>query len=81
MTNRDIFLLILLVAGTVLLFLIHQFSIENYVPPEKPQLPVKEISPQRYDAPDFTLRDLAGTKHRLSDFRGNVVALMFWTTW
>ena len=81
MTRRDIFLLIMLAAGTVLLVVIHQFSTETYVSVEKPKPPVKELSPQRSDAPDFTLRDLAGNEHRLSDFRGNVVALLFWTTW
>jgi cytochrome oxidase Cu insertion factor (SCO1/SenC/PrrC family) len=32
-------------------------------------------------APDFTLPDLAGTSHRLHDLKGQVVLLVFWTTW
>lgn len=32
-------------------------------------------------APDFTLKDLNGKPHRLSDYRGNVVLLNFWATW
>ncbi len=32
-------------------------------------------------APDFTLRDLDGHAHRLSDYRGKVVILNFWATW
>ena len=32
-------------------------------------------------APDFELRDLAGKKVNLSDFRGKVVLLNFWATW
>lgn len=32
-------------------------------------------------APDFTLPDLAGTPHRLHDLKGQVVLLVFWTTW
>jgi peroxiredoxin len=30
-------------------------------------------------APDFGLPDSAGTTHHLSDFRGQVVALLGWT--
>lgn len=33
------------------------------------------------DAPDFTLPDLAGTPHRLSDLRGNKVLLVTWASW
>jgi cytochrome c biogenesis protein CcmG/thiol:disulfide interchange protein DsbE len=32
-------------------------------------------------APDFTLRNAAGERVRLSDFRGKVVVLNFWATW
>jgi len=32
-------------------------------------------------APDFTLSDLNGTKHTLSDYRGRVVLLNFWAKW
>ena len=32
-------------------------------------------------APDFTLADLAGKKHKLSDYRGKDVLLVFWATW
>ena len=32
-------------------------------------------------ATDFTLRDLAGTQHRLSQYRGKVVLVNFWATW
>ncbi len=32
-------------------------------------------------APDFTLTDIAGKQHRLSDYRGKDVILVFWATW
>jgi len=32
-------------------------------------------------APDFTISDLAGKQHRLSDYRGKNVMLVFWATW
>ena len=32
-------------------------------------------------APDFTLEDLNGTTHSLSDFEGKVLFLNFWATW
>jgi peroxiredoxin len=32
-------------------------------------------------AADFTLRDLDGQLHKLSDYRGKVVFLNFWATW
>jgi peroxiredoxin len=34
-----------------------------------------------FPAPDFSLRDLDGRVHRLSDFRGKVVFLNLWATW
>lgn len=32
-------------------------------------------------APDFTLHDLDGKTHRLSEYKGKVVILNFWATW
>jgi thiol-disulfide isomerase/thioredoxin len=32
-------------------------------------------------APDFTLTDISGKKHKLSDYRGKDVLLVFWATW
>ena len=32
-------------------------------------------------APDFALRSASGSNHRLSEHRGEVVALVFWASW
>ena len=32
-------------------------------------------------APDFTLTDIAGKQHKLSDYKGKNVLLVFWATW
>ena len=32
-------------------------------------------------APDFALTDLDGKEHKLSDYKGKKVLLVFWTTW
>lgn len=33
------------------------------------------------EAPDFTLQDMDGESHTLSDLRGNYVLVNFWATW
>ncbi len=35
----------------------------------------------RPPAPEFDLRDMDGTLHRMSDYRGRVVIVNFWATW
>lgn len=37
--------------------------------------------PGRVMAPDFSLPDTTGAMHKLSDYRGKVVIINFWTTW
>jgi len=33
------------------------------------------------EAPDFTFEDIVGKSHRLSDYRGRDVIVVFWATW
>ena len=37
--------------------------------------------PEKQLAPDFTVYDLEGNAHKLSEFRGKPVILNFWATW
>ena len=43
--------------------------------------PSDETQPQNQLAPDFTVYDLQGAAHKLSDFRGKPVVLNFWASW
>ena len=42
---------------------------------------VSETEEQPSLAPDFTVYDLEGNAHKLSDFRGKPVLLNFWASW
>jgi len=33
------------------------------------------------DAPDFSVNDITGKAHKLSDYRGRNVVIVFWATW
>lgn len=37
--------------------------------------------PVKQEMPDFTVYDIEGNPHKLSDFRGKPVILNFWATW
>lgn len=40
-----------------------------------------QTQPAAYEAPDFSLPDLNGKTHTLSQYKGKVVFLNLWTTW
>jgi peroxiredoxin len=45
-------------------------------------VPVHASAGQRNEiAPDFSLTDLSGNPHKLSDYRGKVVIINFWASW
>jgi len=55
---------------------------QNEFPPVKLQVPVEAYAARRpVLAADFQLHTLEGKPVRLSDFRGKVVLMNFWTTW
>ena len=37
--------------------------------------------PQKFLAPDFTLKNIEGDEVRLSDYKGKIVFINFWATW
>lgn len=43
--------------------------------------PTAETEAQRTPAPDFTVYDLDGNSHTLSEFKGKPVILNFWASW
>ncbi len=61
------------IAGVVLLLVLSTVHAES----AQTLLPI----PERPMAPEFVLVDADGKQHRLSDYRGNVVAINFWATW
>lgn len=55
---------------------------QNEFPPVKLQVPAEAYTARRpVPAADFQLHTLEGKPVRLSDFRGKVVLMNFWTTW
>ena len=66
----------LAVLGIIALYETAQSSdLDSAIPPGSTTLQVGK------PAPDFTLKDIDGTVHHLSDYRGKVVMLNFWATW
>ena len=41
----------------------------------------EETRPEAIPAPDFTVYDIDGNPHKLSDFRGKPILLNFWASW
>jgi len=49
--------------------------------PQVVEDPTGETEAKGSEAPDFTVYDLEGNPHKLSDFRGKPVLLNFWASW
>lgn len=64
----------------------YRFSVDRYgrslsLTPLAEKLPPRPTLQVGSLAPDFTVKDMDGNLRRLSDYRGKLVLLDFWTTW
>ncbi len=41
----------------------------------------KKEEPKKYEAPDFSLKNLDGKEIKLSDYKGKIIFVNFWATW
>jgi len=76
--KRDIAPFIVLVVGLGIAFLIWKSS-QTGIPKEPPKPAESQIEGTL--APNFTLPDLNGINHTLSNYKGKVVFLNIWATW
>lgn len=54
---------------------------ENQEPADEVETSKEDEEPTVIEAPDFTLKNLAGEEVSLSDYRGKIVLINFWATW
>lgn len=64
----------------------YEFSVDRYgrsltLTPQAEKKPGRVVLLPGYPAPDFAFADLAGTKRKVSDFKGKVLLIDFWGTW
>ena len=64
----------------------YKFTVDRYgrslsLTPLPDKLPDRTILVVGNRAPDFSVKDINGKTHRLSDYRGKVVLVDFWGTW
>lgn len=76
--KKEITPFIVLVVGLAITSLIWKSS-QTGIPKEPPKSAESQI--EGTPAPDFTLPDLNGTNHTLSNYKGKVVFLNIWATW
>lgn len=81
MNAKNLILITVAILGGGLFLLLQKHSNDSYSSSEQQRATLVEQSASRYQAPDFTLEDLDKNDFQLSASRGNVVAMMFWTTW
>jgi len=70
-----------LIILSVVLFIVIVGAIAIFALGRAPQQTVPVMEAQAVSSIDFTLQDLSGKSHTLSDYRGKLVFLNFWATW
>ena len=81
MNIKNGFLLVLFIGAAFLFIYIQKYAREYHSSQEEPILSINNFSTPRFPAPQFTLANLQGNEVNLSDYKGSVVLIMFWTTW
>ena len=84
MDVRNLILVTLALSGAALFLVLQKYPRDISSPEQtqvQTQVPVIEKPASRSPAPDFTLTDLDANPFQLSGSRGNVLVMMFWTTW
>jgi peroxiredoxin len=62
-------------------YVVDRYGRQLTLKPLAEKLPPRVILLPGYPAPDFSFTDLEGKTRKLSDYRGQVVLLDFWSTW
>jgi cytochrome oxidase Cu insertion factor (SCO1/SenC/PrrC family) len=78
---KNIILITLLILGAFLFVALQKYTKEYHSSVQEPTLSITDFPTVRYISPNFTLSDLKGNTAQLSDYRGSVVLILFWTTW
>ena len=84
MKNRIVLSLSIVIGMTIMLILCLQVVRAASPPqPEHPSCDAFGIqrSPEKKEAPSFSLKGLNGNQVSLSDFKGKPVLVVFWATW
>ena len=79
MNAKNFILVTLAIAGVALFLVLQNYPKGNSSTQQR--APLIENVASRGFAPDFTLADLDEATFQLSAARGNVLVMMFWTTW
>ncbi len=84
MNVRNLILVTLALSGAALFLVLQKYPKDISSPEQpqvQPQVPIIQKPASRSPAPDFTLTDLDANPFQLSGSKGNVLVMMFWTTW
>ena len=79
MHAKNLILVTLAFAGIALFLVLQNYPKDGSSPQDR--APLIENVTSRGLAPDFNLADLDDATFQLSGSRGNVLVMMFWTTW